>query len=95
MTTSKLVAYHVLQSGQEIISLFNAKGGTGYGAELDLDYQLGKSLRLSVNMGYVQDPHQRADRNIGSAPAGLIAPTTGNRWTALRVRAGVDGLSER
>jgi len=32
----------------------HAKGGTGYGAELDLDYQLVKSLRLSVNMGYVK-----------------------------------------
>lgn len=69
----QLVAYHILGSGQEIISLFNAKGGTGYGAELDLDYQLFESLRLSLDAGYVKTkvkgPTEIPDpRSSGSAP---------------------------
>jgi iron complex outermembrane receptor protein len=63
-------AYHS-ENGQEVISLFNARGGIGYGGEWDLDYQILRSLRLSVNGGYtktkildtsIQDP--RAPANV-------------------------------
>jgi hypothetical protein len=74
----QLVAYHALASGQEVISLFYAEGGTGYGGELDLDYRPIDTLRLSGSVGYVKT------RIEGCAPRRISSPISKR---ALKKRA--------